>query len=151
MDKLSRRELADYKEVFSMFDKDGDGTIDATELGTVMQSLGVNATAAELDEMITEVDKDGSGTIDFGEFCALMLSKSEGIDEEDEIKTVFRILDKDGDGLINLEDLRQTAYSISWGHDRPPTEEDLIAMLQTHSSRGTLDVETFRAVISGRK
>ena len=29
-----------FKEAFSLFDKDGDGTITTKELGTVMRSLG---------------------------------------------------------------------------------------------------------------
>jgi hypothetical protein len=34
--------IAEFKEAFSLFDKDGDGTITTKELGTVMRSLGQN-------------------------------------------------------------------------------------------------------------
>ena len=51
--------LAEFKEAFSLFDKDGDGTITTKELGTVMRSLGQNPTEAELQDMINEVDADG--------------------------------------------------------------------------------------------
>ena len=49
----------EFKEAFSLFDKDGDGTITTKELGTVMRSLGQNPTEAELMDMINEVDADG--------------------------------------------------------------------------------------------
>lgn len=53
--------LTEFKEAFSLFDKDGDGTITTKELGTVMRSLGQNPTEAELQDMINEVDADGEG------------------------------------------------------------------------------------------
>lgn len=53
------RLCAEFKEAFSLFDKDGDGTITTKELGTVMRSLGQNPTEAELQDMINEVDADG--------------------------------------------------------------------------------------------
>ncbi|VDO06993.1 unnamed protein product, partial [Brugia timori] len=65
----------EFKEAFSLFDKDGDGTITTKELGTVMRSLGQNPTEAELQDMINEVDADGNGTIDFPEFLTMMARK----------------------------------------------------------------------------
>lgn len=53
----------EFKEAFSLFDKDGDGTITTKELGTVMRSLGQNPTEAELQDMINEVDADGEASI----------------------------------------------------------------------------------------
>ncbi|CAF4651320.1 unnamed protein product [Rotaria socialis] len=59
-DQLTEEQIAEFKEAFSLFDKDGDGTITTKELGTVMRSLGQNPTEAELQDMINEVDADGS-------------------------------------------------------------------------------------------
>jgi len=50
---------AEFKEAFSLFDKNGDGSISSKELGIVMRSLGQNPTDAELHDMINEVDVDG--------------------------------------------------------------------------------------------
>ena len=63
-DQLTEEQIAEFKEAFSLFDKDGDGTITTKELGTVMRSLGQNPTEAELMDMINEIDADGNGTID---------------------------------------------------------------------------------------
>ena len=71
----AEEQIAEFKEAFSLFDKDGDGTITTKELGTVMRSLGQNPTEAELQDMINEVDADGHGTIDFPEFLTLMARK----------------------------------------------------------------------------
>lgn len=38
--KVTKEELSMYQTMFSMFDKDGDGTIDTKELGTLLRSLG---------------------------------------------------------------------------------------------------------------
>jgi hypothetical protein len=48
-DQLTEEQIAEFKEAFSLFDKDGDGTITTKELGTVMRSLGQNPTEAEQD------------------------------------------------------------------------------------------------------
>ena len=62
-DQLTEEQIAEFKEAFSLFDKDGDGTITTKELGTVMRSLGQNPTEAELQDMINEVDADGKGEL----------------------------------------------------------------------------------------
>lgn len=45
---LSEEQTAEFQEAFSMFDKNGNGSINTDELGTVMQSLGQNPTDSEL-------------------------------------------------------------------------------------------------------
>ena len=50
---------AEFREAFGLFDKNGDGTISSSELGTIMRSLGQNPTESELQDMINEVDVDG--------------------------------------------------------------------------------------------
>jgi hypothetical protein len=40
VDQLTEEQIAEFKEAFTLFDKDGDGNITTKELGTVMRSLG---------------------------------------------------------------------------------------------------------------
>ena len=69
---LDEEQIAECKEAFVLFDKDGDGTIVKEELAIVMASLGHEASDRDLDNMIAEVDEDGNGEIDFAEFLQMM-------------------------------------------------------------------------------
>lgn len=99
-------------QAFLLFDKDGDGSITTTELGTVMRSLGQNPTEADLRQMISEVDADDSGTIDFAEFLTLMARKIKTKDSDAEILEAFKVFDKDGSGKISADELRLVMHNL---------------------------------------
>ena len=84
--QLTDDQISEFKEAFSLFDKDDDGCITTKELGTVMRSLGQNPTEAELQDMINEVDADGNGTIDFPKFLNLMAKEMKDTDSEEDLK-----------------------------------------------------------------
>lgn len=53
-DQLTADEIAEYKEAFQLFDTDGDGSITAIELGTVLRKFGMNPSDAELQDMVRD-------------------------------------------------------------------------------------------------
>ncbi|KAL9664194.1 hypothetical protein QQ045_019592 [Rhodiola kirilowii] len=83
-DQLNDNQISEFKEAFSLFDKDGDGCITTKELGQ-------NPIEAELQDMINYVEADGNGTIDFPEFLNL---KRKDTNSEEELKEAFRVFDK---------------------------------------------------------
>jgi calmodulin len=105
-EQLSEEQIAEFREAFALFDKNGDGSITTQELGTVMSSLGQNASEEELKDMINEVDADGNGTIDFPEFLTMMARKLKDTESEEEIKEAFKVFDRDGNGYISAEELK---------------------------------------------
>lgn len=72
-EQLTEEQIADYKEAFSLFDKDGDGIIKVVDLGLLVRSLNLNPTESEISEMQNDVDPDGTGKVDFPEFISLMV------------------------------------------------------------------------------
>ena len=49
---LTEEEIAECREAFAMFDKNGDGSITTDELGKTLKSLGQKPTAQDLKDMI---------------------------------------------------------------------------------------------------
>ncbi|GMJ16050.1 hypothetical protein like AT1G32250 [Hibiscus trionum] len=62
------------KQLFKMFDRDGNGYITAAELAHSMAKLGHALTVEELTGMIKEADTDGDGMISFEEFSKAITS-----------------------------------------------------------------------------
>ena len=68
---LQEEQIAEFKEAFDLFDKDGSGEITPKKLGTVLRSLGQNPTKTELQDMIEEVDATGSAGVFAWRVCFL--------------------------------------------------------------------------------
>lgn len=124
--QLSEDVIAEFREAFALFDKDGDGVITTKELGTVMRALGQNPTEAELKDMIAEVDIDNNGTIDFPEFLAMMTKKARTMDTEEEIREAFKVFDRDGNGFITAAELRHVMTTLG----EKLTNEEVDAMIR---------------------
>ncbi|XP_075257271.1 uncharacterized protein LOC142349530 isoform X2 [Convolutriloba macropyga] len=103
---LTKDMLEEWQEAFWLFDRDGDGSITAKEIGAVMRNLGQNPTDEEVRDLMHEVDIDGSGTIDFDEFLYMMAKKMRDTDSEEELRSAFRVFDRDKDGCISVSELR---------------------------------------------
>eukprot|EP01098_Paradermamoeba_levis_P008009 TRINITY_DN3336_c0_g2_i1.p1 TRINITY_DN3336_c0_g2~~TRINITY_DN3336_c0_g2_i1.p1 ORF type:complete len:173 (+),score=81.40 TRINITY_DN3336_c0_g2_i1:60-521(+) len=146
---LTEEQIEEYKEAFSHFDKDGDGSITTKELGTVMRSLGLSPTEEDLQEMIKEVDNDNNGTIDFDEFLILMSRKMKDNEDDDEIREAFKVFDKDGDGFISADELRTVMGSLS---EKRLTDQELEEMIKAADSDGDgqVNYEEFVNMMKGK-
>merc|ERR1712167_340928 len=69
---LTDEQKAELKEAFELFDTDGSGAVDTSELHTAMKALGFEPKKEEIDKMVREMDKDGDATVDLEEFYIMM-------------------------------------------------------------------------------
>ncbi|RWW57188.1 hypothetical protein BHE74_00036037 [Ensete ventricosum] len=159
-EQLTDDQIAEFKEAFSLFDKDGDGLnppgshfvlhlfFTTRSLGTVMRSLGQNPTEAELQDMINEVDADGNGTIDFPEFLNLMARKMKDTDSEEELKEAFRVFDKDQNGFISAAELRHVMTNLG----EKLTDEEVDEMIREADvdGDGQINYEEFVKVMMAK-
>ncbi|KAK4132102.1 EF-hand [Trichocladium antarcticum] len=142
---MTADQVAQYKEVFEIFDKDGGGDITAAELGEVMRELGLNPSAEELQDIVNEADLDKDGVISFDEFLALMSQSVKEVDTEQELLNAFKVFDKDGSGTISSDELRNVLKSL--GEDLTDAELDEMIKLADRNGDGSIDYHEFANIM----
>ncbi|ESO99173.1 hypothetical protein LOTGIDRAFT_142024, partial [Lottia gigantea] len=105
--------FSDIRRTFELFDKNGDGCIDAWEIKDVVHSLGQCMSEGDIDLLVKNVDKDGNGTVDFEEFLHHFAPRYRTKEQvEAEMMEAFRAFDKNGDGYISAHELRVALTSV---------------------------------------
>jgi len=102
--------LNETKKDFVAIDANGDGTISREE----MKEAGTY-NEQEIDALFTLGDSNNDGEIDLEEFIGVlypmvaqaMLKFTKDIHTVDDARFLFQQLDKDGDGLLSMEELRK--------------------------------------------
>lgn len=128
---LSESEIAEFREIFHLVDRDGGGTITQEELGELMDTLGIDASPEEIDQMIKEIDQDSNGEIDFDEFVAVMSRKVSATYTADQVKSAFRVFEGSSpEGYVKVEALARALCHD--GSDKLTREQadDLISQLE---------------------
>ncbi|PAA85820.1 hypothetical protein BOX15_Mlig005972g2 [Macrostomum lignano] len=145
--QLTEEQVAEFKEAFALFDRDGSGSITVRELEVIMRSLGQNPSEQELAEMIQSVDIDGNGEIDFPEFMAMMAEKLQDTNSEQEIIAAFQAFDRDGNGYLSREELQGILMHFG---ENSMTEEDITEMISAadRNADGKIQYEEFAHFIA---
>ena len=142
---LTEEQKADYRDAFSLFDKDGDGTITAAELTKVMESLGKDATPMEIQDMIDNADVNCDGKIEFEEFVRMMADDSSSVDHEKEMLEAFKVFDKDGSGTISHAELKQVMEDL--GENMTEQEIDNMIKDADTDDDGMVNYQEFLAMM----
>ena len=132
--KMSKEELAEFREIFDLVDKDKGGSISRDELGELMDTLGIRASKEEIDLMINEIDEDNNGEIDFEEFVAVMSRKVNANYTSEEVKSAFKAFEMDGSsGYVTIDSLRKAL--MSYGTEKLSLQQanDLLSQLEQDS------------------
>merc|ERR1712223_780201 len=125
---------------------DEDGAIPAENVGGILSMMGMKVKPTALKEII----EDGSGLLEFGEFCQLAAKFLVEEDDEalkKELKEAFRIYDKEGNGYIPTDTLKEILREI----DNKLSEEDLDGIIEEvdEDGSGTLDFDEFMEMMTG--
>merc|ERR1719334_3032928 len=99
---------------------------------------------------VKEVDKEGTGKFSFIQFCQVAAKFMLEDDEEqmkEELKEAFRIYDKESQGFITNDILKEILREI----DTTLTEEDLDHIIEEvdEDGSGTMDFDEFVEMMMG--
>jgi calcium-dependent protein kinase len=90
------------KTAFKTLDKNGDGTITANEMRDAFGELSNE----EVQQIVSNADIDGDGTISYEELMIAAVQRKI-MSKEERLLAVFRSIDKNGDGHITVDELKE--------------------------------------------
>ena len=106
MEPLTKGQINDFKEAYSLFNTDETGAVNVEELGQVMLALRQPNDKMQLLDIINEVDINGNGKIEFAEFVILMMNKAEELTKEEEMEKIFKILDIEQNKRVSARNIK---------------------------------------------
>ncbi|KAA3488974.1 calcium-dependent protein kinase 29-like isoform X1 [Gossypium australe] len=139
----SEEENKGLQQMFNNIDTDGSGAITLEELRDGLARLGSKLTEPEIKQLMDAADVDKSGTIDYIEFVTATMHRHR-LDREDNIRKAFNFFDKDSNGFITRDELRQAMNQYGMGDEA--TIDEVIEDVDTDKD-GRINYEEFVAMM----
>jgi Ca2+-binding EF-hand superfamily protein len=119
-------EIAELQKVFSSFDKDGSGSVSATEMQPIFAAVGIAMKPHQISAIVREYDLDKSGEIDFEEFVTMMIKlmgrsiRCDSINYRNYLteemiqryEIAFRNADESGDGELGKDEIHKMVKNM---------------------------------------
>ncbi|KRX78887.1 Myosin, essential light chain [Trichinella sp. T6] len=142
--------LADCKEMFSLYDEEGDNKIDATQIGCVVRALGLKPTNAMIAKAAgAEYKRKGEKRLDFEEFLPIyeQLTKEKEVGSYHDYVEGFRVYDKEGNGKIMAAELRHSLLALG---ERMQSDEIDEILDGVQDAEGMVNYEAFiKKILAG--
>ena len=132
------KNLQDCQEAVRKVDKDNNGLLNKQGM-----RQGNKCDSEEVNAIFALGDINGDGPIDMGEFVSLMLPSAGEVARQvsstlktlDDVKSAFKLLDKDGDGSIDRKEM------ASSGHRFNNAQVEAIFALGDINDDGAIDLD----------
>ena len=109
----------EYKKIFKLYSNGENGYVNTSELSKIFKAINIDASDEEIKEIIKKLDLEDKKEINHEEFLTIINQKEKDIDGVEEVLKAFKVFDKDGNGLININELKNIMLNIgnNWSED----------------------------------
>jgi calcium-dependent protein kinase len=122
------RELTgQFLELFDLLDTSGDKLVEPEELEAGLRKVGYTITTDECKQLLEQLDTTNDGFIDVNEFLAALVDwealERSSTEYPNWVKRAFDMLDKDGNGTIDAEEVATLVFMNDDEEGRKLTSE----------------------------
>jgi len=143
--ELTENQIASYKELFAVFDKDGSGGISRTEFKQCFKNMSMLVDQNELKEIISSIDEDADGDIEWEEFIGLMQENLGLLVTEEDVKQAFKEADTDNNLLLEADDVRNLMEIL--GEDISIDQATMMVEIADTDEKGSINMDEFQEMI----
>jgi len=149
MGDYTEAQLADYKEMFGLFDMGGEGKVAYSSVGNMIRAFGQDPTNAEVAKALGNPSKEdmGSKFVTFEEYMPIFdqVKKDAKPAALEDFIEGLRIFDKESNGTVLGAELRHVLLSI--GEKMDAKDVDALMVGQEQGEEGTVDYAKFSAYL----
>ncbi|EGR31049.1 hypothetical protein IMG5_118850 [Ichthyophthirius multifiliis] len=145
---LLEDEIKELKQAFDLFDEDGSGKINPSELRVVFENLEFKGNKKIINNILSELENDYSRGMEFEEFLKISTSKISDKDSKKEVQKVFNMFDLKKNNRVSVNELKQ--ISVDLGEEM--TDDELLKMFKKADldDDGYVTIDDFYNIITGK-
>jgi len=149
MGDYTEDQLADFKEMFGLFDMGGEGKVAYGSVGNFIRAFGQDPTNAEVNKVLGNPSKEdlASKFVTFEEYMPMFdqIKKEAKPAALEDFVEGLRIFDKESNGTVLGAELRHVLLSI--GEKMDQKDVDALMVGQEQGEEGTVDYAKFSAYL----
>ncbi|CAN1270887.1 Calmodulin-like protein 8 [Linum perenne] len=138
-------QIQEFREAFCLIDANGDGFITVEELAMLIRTMDGHPKKQEVHDMISEADFLGIGAMNFHDFLNVMAGKMQE-NVGDELKEAFKVFDRDQDGFISPNELREVMMDL--GEKLTEAEAEQMIREADSDGDGKVNYDEFATMMS---
>ena len=140
-DKLPENKEEEYKIIFERYDSNKDGNVNSIELANILKAININASDEEIKQIIEEINLEGYEEVNYEDFVSILNRRKKDVDNVEEVLKAFKVFDKEGNGLININDLKHIMLNV--GNNFSETEINDMLYEADFDMDGCINYEEF--------